>query len=137
VSTQEQLAHPAPTPDLDSAFYWDALREHRVLVQRCGSCATFRFPPMPACPYCASPETEVVEVGGEATVYSWIVVQRAFQEHFADDVPYTVATVDLLEGPRLVGWLEDADPVQAGLAVVPRFVDHESWTELRFVPKED
>lgn len=137
MSTQQQIAHPAPTSDLDSAFYWEGLREHRILVQRCTACSKFRFPPMPTCPYCASTERETVEVSGEGAVYSWIVVHRAFQEHFADDVPYTVATVEFAEGPRVVGWLEDAPEVGPGLAVVPRFVDHESWTELRFVPKED
>lgn len=92
---------------------------------------------MAGCPYCAATASEVVESPGEGTVYSWVVVHRAFQPQFADDVPYTVATVELGEGPRLIGWLEDADAVEPGLAVVPRFVDHEDWTELRFVPKED
>jgi uncharacterized protein len=138
MSTQQQVvAHPAPTPDLDSAFYWEGLREHRLLLQRCAGCSRHRFPPMAGCPYCAATESEVVESAGEGTIYSWIVVHRAFQPHFADDVPYTVSTVELAEGPRLIGWLEDSDEVEPGLAVVTRFVDHADWTELRFVPKED
>jgi uncharacterized OB-fold protein len=126
-----------PVADEESRFYWDGLLEHRVLVQRCASCGKHRFPAMPACPHCGVPGGEVVELSGlttgGATVYSWIVVHRAFNPAFANDVPYTVATVELAPGCRTVARVEGPPgAVGAGTALVPAFVDHDGWTELRF-----
>jgi hypothetical protein len=126
-------ARAAPVADEESRFYWDGLLEHRILIQRCASCRKHRFPAMPACPHCGAPGGDVVELDGRATVYSWIVVHRAFNPAFADDVPYTVATVELAPGCRTVARV-DAPPgaVGAGTTVEPGFVDHDGWTELRF-----
>ena len=121
---------PAPEADEESVFFWDGLRAHRLLVQRCRECGRHRFPPMPACPQCAAPGGEVVELDGRATVYSWIVVHRAFNDAFAADVPYTIATVELAPGCRTVARVEGA--VSAGTPVEAFFVDHDGWTELRF-----
>jgi uncharacterized OB-fold protein len=122
----------APPADEDSQFYWDGLRERRLLVQRCTECGRHRFPPMPACPYCAAPGGEVVEVEARGAIYSWIVVHRAFAPGFRDDVPYVVAVVELPEGCRLLARVEPPEPIQAGSPVVGRYVDHGTWTELRF-----
>jgi uncharacterized OB-fold protein len=121
---------PAPVADDESRFYWDGLRAHRVLVERCAACSRHRFPPMPACPHCGTPGGEVVELDGRGAVYSWIVVHRAFNDAFAAEVPYTIAVVELAPGCRTVARAEG--PVTAGTAVEAFFVDHDGWTELRF-----
>jgi uncharacterized OB-fold protein len=119
-----------PIPDADSAPYWQALREHRLIVQECGACGRDRFPAMPTCPYCASPDAGWHDVDGAATVYSYIEVRRAFDPSFADDVPYVIATVDLAGGARLVARI--AGQAAIGDRLAPVFVDHDPWTELRF-----
>jgi len=127
-----QIAPPAP--DADSAFYWAGLREHKVLLQQCGACARFRFPPMPSCPYCASLKSSVHAAKGTGTVYSWIVVRRAFDPAFAAEVPYILATVDLDEGGRTVARLVGTDQAAFGMRVGAVYHDHPDWTELRFQP---
>jgi uncharacterized OB-fold protein len=127
-------SRPAPEADEESAFHWDGLREHRVLVQRCPACGRHRFPPMPGCPHCGAPGGEVVELDGRATVYSWIVVHRAFNPAFAGDVPYTVATVELAPGCRTVARVDGAGAVTAGDELDPVYAEHDGWTELRFRP---
>jgi uncharacterized OB-fold protein len=121
---------PVPVADDESRFYWDGLRAHRVLVEQCAACGRHRFPPMPACPHCGTPGGDIVELDGRGTVYSWIVVHRAFNEVFAPEVPYTIAVVELAPGCRTVARTEGG--VTAGTAVEPFFVDHDGWTELRF-----
>jgi uncharacterized OB-fold protein len=131
----DPAAAPGPTTDEESGSYWAALREHRVELQRCDACGRHRFPPMPSCPWCASTRYDVVASAGEGTVYSWVTVHRAFEPAWADEVPYTIAVVELDERCRLLGRVEtDPDRLDAGLAVSPRFVDHDGWTELRFAP---
>ncbi|GAA4879112.1 Zn-ribbon domain-containing OB-fold protein [Actinomycetospora straminea] len=122
-----------PEPDADSATFWAALREERIALQRCSACQRLRFPPMGRCPWCATSGGAAEDVPGTGSVYSWIVVHRAFDEAFAADVPYVVATVDLDEGPRLALRLDEPDGVDFGARVRPRFHHHEDWSELRMV----
>lgn len=122
----------APKDDIDSKFYWDGLRRHVLLVQSCTDCRRIRFPPMPCCPFCSSPRFEVVQASGRGRVYSWIVVRRAFDAAFIDQVPYVLATIDLEEGARLVGRIDGEQEVDFGAAVSAIFFDHPDWTELRF-----
>jgi len=121
-----------PEVDLDSRFYWDGLANHQLLVQRCPACGEHRFPPLPACPTCGAPGGTVVAVAARGRVYSWIVVHRALVDRFADQVPYTVAVVELDAGCRVVGRLEGDAAVAAELPVEGIYLDHGDWTELRF-----
>jgi uncharacterized protein len=130
MTADTSTAPPPPVPDEDSAPYWAALREHRVQLPRCLSCARRRFPPAPACPYCANPEAQWEEAPATGSIYSFITVHRAFDPAFADDVPYVIVTVDLDAGVRMVGRLAGVPAI--GARVVPEFVDHGAWTELRF-----
>lgn len=120
----------APRVDVDSRAWWEGLRAHRLVLQRCESCGRHRFPPMPSCPFDGTPGGTTCNVDGHGFVYSWVVVHRALTPNRESDVPYTIATVELPERVRILGRL-DGD-VAAGVAVEPRFVDHEEWTELRF-----
>ena len=131
-TTPVPSAAPAPEPDVESAAYWEALRRHRVVVQRCTSCLRHRFPPMPACPYCGARGVEQVTVAGTGRIYSFVRVHRALTPAMAGEVPYAVAVVQLDEGPRLIGRVADAAQAAIDAAVAPLFVDHDTWTELRF-----
>ena len=77
--------------------------------------------------------------GGHLSVYSWVGVHRALDPAFADDVPYTVAAVDLDEGARVIVRIDtptDADATTFGARVRASYVDHADWTELRFMVEE-
>jgi uncharacterized OB-fold protein len=122
----------APEPDLESAPWWEGLRRHKILLQRCRTCDRPRFPPMPGCPWCASESSEVVESPGQGVVYSFVTAHAAVSPGYTGPLPYTVATVELAEGPRLLGRVEPPAPVAIGDRVTARFVDHAAWTELCF-----
>lgn len=119
----------APRVDVDSRAWWDGLRDHRLVLQRCEEDGRFRFPPMPSCPYCGTPGGTDTEVEGRGAVYSWVVVHRALTPDVTE-VPYTIATVELPAGVRMVGRL-DGEPAD-GAPVSAVFVDHDDWTELRW-----
>jgi uncharacterized protein len=132
------LAMALPTPaDIDPAnpdteFFWRGLREHALRLQQCAACTAIRFPPMPGCPACGSDRTEVIPCAGTGTVYSHIVVHRAPHPQLRDEVPYSILTVDLTEGARVVGRLSGSARAEIGEPVRATFVDHAEWTELRF-----
>ena len=60
----------APSISPDTAFFWEALREHKLLIQRCTSCSTLRHPPRPMCPKCNSLQWETLASSGRGVVYS-------------------------------------------------------------------
>jgi uncharacterized OB-fold protein len=128
---------PVPQTDLESTAWWEGLRAHRVLLQHCRDCGRTRFPPMPSCPWCASGAFDVVESTGRGIVYSFVTAHVAISPGYAGDPPYSVATVELAEGPRLLGRVEPSAPLAIGDRVVSRFVDHATWTELYFEPEGD
>jgi uncharacterized protein len=127
--TAAAVAGP-PGADQDSFAFWGHLRAHRLVLSRCDSCESLRYPPMPTCPYCASRDATDAEMTGHGTVYSWIAVDRPLDAAFADQVPYAVAIVELDEGPRLAARV--SGDVEFGRPVCAIYVDHEVWTELRF-----
>jgi uncharacterized OB-fold protein len=129
-----QEAGSAPEPDLESAAWWEGLRAHRVTLQHCQDCDQTRFPPMPSCPWCASAAFDVVESAGRGVVYSFVTANVAVSPGYRGSLPYSVATVELDEGPRLLGRVEPASPLAIGDRVVSCFVDHAAWTELCFEP---
>lgn len=113
-------AKPLPVPDADSAHFWAGCRSHRLLLQRCRSCGTHRYPAGPVCPACRSRAVDWIEASGRATVFSWIVVRHPVpRDLYQDEVPYVVALVTLAEGPRMATNIIGCDPdaVTAGMAV--------------------
>lgn len=86
-----------PTPETE--HYWEGTRAHELRLQRCSRCAQTYFPPRPFCPACASREVEIVVASGRATLHSYVINQRPTPGF---DAPYSIAVVELAEGPRLM-----------------------------------
>jgi uncharacterized protein len=107
-------------PDLeseDSAEFWAGCARGELLVQACGSCGRWRFPPRPMCPHCRSIEVAWVPVSGRATVWAYVVPHPPLLPAYAELAPYNVIVVALEEDERIrmVGNLvESADgPINA------------------------
>lgn len=109
--TMMTVDKPLPLADYDSAPFWEGCRANRLLVQRCQSCGTHRFPPAHLCPRCRSREAAWVESTGSGRVYSWIVVRHPVpSEIYGSDVPYIVALVELEEGVRMASNIVECTP---------------------------
>ncbi len=77
--------------------YFEAARQKRLVVKKCGECAMLRYPPGPACPWCTSLEWDWAEVSGKGTIYSYEIVTQAIQPGFREWAPYPVVLVELDE----------------------------------------
>ncbi|MBI3524832.1 MAG: OB-fold domain-containing protein [Betaproteobacteria bacterium] len=89
--------------------YWLALDARHLVFQECLSCDKPRLPPRTECPHCLSDAWEWRRASGAAKLISWVVYQTAFHPAFADRLPYTVAVVELIEGPRLISNIVEVD----------------------------
>jgi uncharacterized OB-fold protein len=112
-----------PIIDHDSALYWEGCARGELLLQRCTACGAYRHPPRPICHACLSPNAEWVPSSGEGTIYSFVVVHRAFDAAWEEEVPYIVAIVELAEGPHIMTNIVERriDSVHVGMPVQVMF----------------
>jgi len=133
---EERPPRPRPAVTQDNAFWFEAAKEHRLLIQRCAQCGRLRHPPGPVCPQCRSYEWDTVEASGRGTVYSYVV--NHYPQVPAFDYPLPIGLVELEEGTRLVANLigiEAAD-VTVGMPVEVEWQDHDPDLSLpAFKPK--
>ncbi len=101
---------PVPVVNRWAQPFWDAAREHRLMLQRCRDCARHVFYPRLACPHCQADTLEWVDASGRGTLYSFTVVMANAPSAFAADVPYVVAVVRLEEGVQMLTNVVDCDP---------------------------
>lgn len=119
------LLRARPVPAQHDKPFWDALREHRLVLPYCAACARFWFPPAPRCPRCLSAAVSWRECPDTGTLWSWATAHRAFAPGLG--VPYTVVQVELDAQPGLLidSTLADADgpPPRIGLRVTAVYLD--------------
>jgi uncharacterized OB-fold protein len=113
-----------PTPDDDSRPYWDAAREGRFLVARCGACGRAHHYPRPFCPFCWNADVTPETASGRATLYTHSTVFMNDLMPFAERLPYVAAVVDLEEGPRVMTTVVDCAPedLRIGMALQVAFI---------------
>ncbi|MFA1548237.1 bifunctional MaoC family dehydratase N-terminal/OB-fold nucleic acid binding domain-containing protein [Actinomadura chokoriensis] len=114
---------PRPAINPDNAFWFEAAREHRLVIQRCADCKSLRHPPGPCCPQCGSFDWDTVEAQGEGHVYSYVINHHP--RHPAFDYPLVVAVIELAEGTRLIANMTGVAPedVEVGMPVVLDWID--------------
>jgi uncharacterized OB-fold protein len=112
-----------PAPDPSTKDWWAAAKDGRLLVTRCRACTRAHHYPRPFCPHCWSEDVEWEAASGRGTVYTFSTVRVNDLPPFGDKVPYTVAIVELDEGPRLMTNLVDCEPedVRIGMPVEVTF----------------
>jgi uncharacterized protein len=92
-------ARPLPQATPETRHFWEGTRIGELRLQRCDECAGTYFPPRPFCPACGSRSVSMIKASGKATLSSYIINQRP---HPAWDEPYSIAIVELAEGPRMM-----------------------------------
>lgn len=122
-------ATPTPTPE--TAPFWSAAKDDRLLIPRCRSCARHYFYPRPFCPHCASADVEWHQVSGRGRLVSYVINYRPVPP--ADPaVPQVVALVELDEGVRLLTNIVDTAPTPDSLPLdAPVLVAFEERGEVK------
>ncbi|MEW2630155.1 bifunctional MaoC family dehydratase N-terminal/OB-fold nucleic acid binding domain-containing protein [Streptomyces sp. NPDC048389] len=112
---------PRPVINRDNAGFWEGVAEHRLLIQRCEGCGTLRFPWLPGCGFCGSPDWDTVEASGSGSVFSYVVVHHPPFPAF--DPSFAVGLVELAEGVRIVSNVVGVphDKVRIGMPVELEF----------------
>jgi len=124
----EQPRTDLPTVEAESAPFWEAAHEGRLLIQRCDSCGVAQHYPRPFCASCWSDQVRWEEASGRGTLYTYSIIYMNDLAPFNERLPYVAAAVDLEEGPRIMTNIVGIDPseLEVGMAVV---VDFERLTD--------
>ena len=114
---------PRPAITQDNSFFFEGTKQHKLLIQKCTACGTFRHPPRPSCAKCRSFDWHAIEASGRGTIYSFVV--NHYPQVPAFDYPLVVALVELEEGTRLIANVSGLTPesVAIGMAVEVGFED--------------
>jgi len=98
-------------------------------LQRCDGCSNVYFPPRPFCPKCASRSVRTFAASGMAKLHSYVINQRAAPES-GFEAPYSIAIVELEEGPRMMTNIVDSPQTPEALVLdMPLEVTFERLTE--------
>ena len=130
----EVHARPPQVPTDLSRPFWEGAAAGRLLLQRCVQCGKLRHYPRLLCVACYSEEVAWQEASGRGAIHSWTVAHHPFHPSFAAEVPYTLVTVDLDEGPRALGRWKGPPPA-IGMRVAGRFETREGGVDLVFTPQ--
>ena len=123
---------PLPQPTPETAHFWAGTKNEILKLQRCDDCNNVYFPPRPFCPSCASRKVSVFDASGSATLYSYVINNRP---HPAFDGPYSIAVVELEEGPRMMSNIINCPQTPEALELdMPLEVVFESMSEEIFLP---
>jgi uncharacterized OB-fold protein len=118
--------------------FWQAAREHRLVVARCEKCGRFRSPPTPYCANCLSQEIEWVELSGEATLYTYTIVRHPTAPVLATQVPYVIGIVVLAgtDGTKFMTNVVNCTPddVHIGMTLHVVWDDQDDKSVPRFGP---
>jgi uncharacterized protein len=110
---------PMPVIDDSNRHYWEAAREHRLVILRCRACGTWVHPPRGACTTCRSDELAPEQLSGHGHLYSWSVMHSPGNPGFEDRIPYAVLVVELDEqrGLFTIGNIVDCplDAIEMGM----------------------
>jgi uncharacterized protein len=107
-----------PLPDITDVNrpYWDGLVDGQLRFQSCTACGHNWLPAREHCPECLSDRPGWHVAQGAGKIVSWVVYRTAYAPHLATKIPYNVAIVELVEGPRMLTNILGA-PDGAGLTV--------------------
>ena len=100
--TDRDFIKPLPRPTAWSKPFWEAAKQHKLVLKKCKACGHVDHPPYLYCTACSSEDAEWIEASGKARLYAYAVNTYAVPFPFMEDLPYALAMVDLPEGPRII-----------------------------------
>jgi len=116
---------PAPETQPWSEYFWEKAKEGKLLIQVCKECNTKIFYPRKFCAECWSGNLDWKEASGKAKVYTFSTAYGMVEPKFMDELPYTIAYVDLDEGIRMMTRIVECKPEEICFGMEVEVVFHE------------
>ena len=103
--------------DINLPQMW-RLRDQRYRLEgaQCSNCGIKVFPAREVCPQCKAEVFKPFIFSGNGEVYAFSTLYQA-PHGFEKDLPYSVALIQLAEGPLITAQLTDIDPGEAQIGL--------------------
>jgi uncharacterized OB-fold protein len=102
---------------MDIPRHWRLRKQRYGLVgEVCEHCDAKVFPPRDICPECGEEAKTLYTFSGKGEIYSYTTVMEA-PAGFEETAPYTVAMVQLEEGPLVTAQLTDLENKQVEIGM--------------------
>lgn len=121
----------SPRISEDTILFFENVKAHKLVFQKCKVCGKLRWPAAYLCPDCLSEEYEEYEAKGTGTIYSIVKFRKPFHPSMNEMVPYLVAEIDLDEGVRIIANVLDED-AKIGDKVKATYEDFEDYSKVNF-----
>lgn len=138
------MSEPVPAParklpllEPETAFFWIAGEQGRMLIQRCGPCGAWQHPPLPRCAKCGSEDVSPQPISGKGRVASYTINHERWLPGL--EVPFVFGVIELAEQAELYVFtnvLAPVESVRVGQAVAVEFEHHEDVWLPMFRPIE-
>jgi len=102
VITMAERKIPAPEANPETKQFWDNCAAGKFTVSKCKDTGKLYWYPRALSPFTLSDNTELVEVSGKGTIYSYSVMRRSPEQ-------YCIAYVTLDEGTTMLTNIVDTD----------------------------
>jgi uncharacterized OB-fold protein len=99
----EAKKYPAPQGNPETAPFWEAAKQGKLLIKRCTACGEAHYFPRSICPFCFFDKTVWEESSGDAEIYTFSLMRKSATG------PYAIGYVTLREGPSLQTNFVDCD----------------------------
>ena len=104
------MTKPVPVTQPWSEKFWEGTKQGKLLIQVCNDCKSKIFYPRKFCPECWSGNLGWIEASGKAKIYTFSTAYANVEPKFMDELPYTIAYVDLEEGVRMMTRIVESKP---------------------------
>lgn len=106
-----------PSISPEAVPFWEGTAQEKLLMQRCLKCEYLNWFPRARCRRCGGTDLRWDLMSGNGLIYSFSIIYQ--ESSFPFPVPYVLALVDLVEGPRMMTHIRTDDPacVQVGSSV--------------------
>lgn len=119
------MSKPVPVTQPWSEKFWEGTQQGKLLIQVCQDCQSKIFYPRKFCPECWSGNLDWVEASGKAKIHTFSTAYSMVEPKFMDELPYTIAYVDLDEGIRMMTRIVDCKPEDIRFDMEVEVVFHE------------
>jgi len=90
-----------PVPSGANKPFWDALNEHRLILQNCTNCDRLQYPVTQRCDQCGGDSFEWKEVTGRGHILEYFVIRDSRIRRLQGDQPLNLALITLDEDPGI------------------------------------
>jgi uncharacterized OB-fold protein len=123
------MKKPVPETQPWSEKFWEGAKEGKLLLQVCKNCNSKIFYPRKYCPECWSGNLDWIEASGKAKIFTFSTAYSMVEPKFMDELPYTIAYVDLEEGIRMMTRIVECKPedIRFGMEVEVVFQERDGF----------